>query len=225
MERLLVIVPTRGRPERFEEFLNAWAATTAGTARLLACLDDGDHSAFDYPDIPEEIGEYTIGPRNGFAPRLNAEALACDAWAIASFGDDHLPRTVGWDARMLEALADLGSGIVYPNDLLQGEALPTAPAITMDIVRELGWVGGPGLKHMWIDNLLLSIGLRLGRIRYLPDVIVEHMHPVAEKAEYDATYNSAIGAAYVEDETAFRTYYDSAQMAADLERVRDKVLR
>lgn len=238
MTDLLVIVPTRGRPERFVEFVATWGTTASGTARLLACLDEDDPRAADYPPIPTEIGFYWVSPRNGFAPRLSAEALAAACsddppYAIASFGDDHLPRTPGWDRLMLDAAHDLGSGVLYPNDLLQREALPTAPIITSDIVRALGWYSPPGIEHMYVDNWWRALGIGLERLRYLPDIIVEHMHPSAvvaggpdwvRKAEWDDTYESSSNRdASVADLTAWETYRCGPEIVRDIQRARDAI--
>ena len=112
MGELLVIVPSRGRPERFAQFVKAWEYTSEGAADLLVCLDDDDPTWRDY-QLPGWAG-LSIGPRNGFAPRLNAEALDATVerptFAIASFGDDHLPRTQGWDTMLVDAAHELGQG-------------------------------------------------------------------------------------------------------------------
>lgn len=190
---LLVVMPTRGRPGRFAEFLDAFSATRSHiTTRVLACVDDDDPTLGSYPPIPNLIGRYSTGPRAGFMPRLNREAVArCDEnWgAIASFGDDHVPRTVGWDRHCLDALRAMGGGVVYPNDGFQAWKCATAPVISTDIVRALGWFAPPQLAHFYVDDFWLELGHRLGRLRYLGDVLVEHMHPAAGKAEPDATYS------------------------------------
>jgi hypothetical protein len=41
---------------------------------------------------------------------------------------------------------------------------------------------------MYVDNAWLALGRAIGRIRYLPDVVVEHVHPVAGKAQWDEGY-------------------------------------
>lgn len=234
---LLVVVPTRGRPARFQEFLDSWTATSTGEARLLACLDVDDPDLEHYPKIPEGIGCYSTGPREGFAPRLSHEALAVATlaqhsphpFAIASFGDDHLPRTRGWDRLLLEAARDLGTGVVYPNDLLQREALPTAVVLTSDIVRALGWFSPPCLAHVYVDNFWRALGIRIERLRYLPDVVVEHMHPNAavpggldweRKAPMDQTYLEASeNAAVVADLEAWEAYRAGPEFDADVARV------
>jgi hypothetical protein len=186
MSDLLVIVPSRGRPGHVERLWEAWQATATGCAQLLIALDDDDPTAKDYP-APEVGLRYWIGPRNGFAPRLNIEAAryAGDYFALASWGDDHVPRTYGWDIAHLEALGALGTGFAYGNDGYQGEKIPTACAMTSNIVRALGWMTPPGLAHLYVDNVWRDLGTDLDRITYLPDVLIEHMHPSIGKAAWD----------------------------------------
>ena len=186
MPELVVIVPSRGRPHNMARLAQAFKDTGA-TARLVCCADDDD------PTLPDYYGagvNLVIGPRLGLAGSLNQHAVAyADMVPYVGFmGDDHLPRTAGWDKQVVEALQELGTGIVYCNDLLQGERLPTAVFVTSNIVRTLGYLCFPGAKHMYLDDCWLAWGQQIDRIRYLPDVIVEHMHPGIGKADHDSGY-------------------------------------
>lgn len=110
---------------------------------------------------------------------------------IIKLDDDHWPQTHSWDALYLDALEQLGgTGVVYGNDLFQRDLLPTAPGISADIVRELGWYAPPELQHWYCDNFWLELGKRSGRLAYLPDVIIEHRNVQAGKAPDDATYQA-----------------------------------
>jgi hypothetical protein len=230
---LVVIVPSRGRPERFRHFLDAFTATRElRRTELVVALDRDDPTRDDYPDRLPSGCRYSIDEPLGFAPRFNrlASLWALDSLAIGNFGDDHLPRTPGWDARLLDAALNLGSGVVYPNDLWQREALPTAPVITSDIVRALGWYSPPRLRHVYVDNFWRALGIMLGRFRYLPDVIVEHMHPSVpdesnpelRKAAVDATYESQTNELQVADAAEWERYRRD-DLERDVARVREKL--
>lgn len=123
-------------------------------------------------------------------------------------GDDHVPRALNWDAHLTRNLRQLGPvGIVYGNDLVQGPALPTAVFMTSNIPRALGYMIPPGLRHLYADNTWLTWGRKLDRIRYLPDVVIEHVHPIAGKAQWDDTYAAAnSGATYEHDAIEFDRY-------------------
>lgn len=112
-----------------------------------------------------------------------------DPIMIVKLDDDHWPVTIGWDVQYLNALDALGgTGVVYGNDLFQGERLPTVPGISTNIVRELGWYAPPQLQHWHCDDFWRELGQRSGRLLYLQDTIIEHRHPQAGKAQRDAVY-------------------------------------
>jgi hypothetical protein len=102
-------------------------------------------------------------------------------------GDDHLPRTQNWDQAFIQALG-INTGIVYGDDLLQGANLPTAFGMSRDLVDELRGMTFPGCIHLFFDNFVKQLGLDLNYLKYLPNVIIEHLHPVAGKAEMDEGY-------------------------------------
>jgi hypothetical protein len=189
---LTVIVPSRGRPEQCRALVQAFRDTCTADTRLVLSVDDDDPRCQDYIDIAFggpgfPVGVFT-GSNRSMVEALNRAASEVDGIAVGFLGDDHCPRTVGWDAAYLETLRELGTGIVYGNDLLQGERLPTQVAMTTDIVRALGWMAPPSLIHLAVDNAWLELGRAADFIRYLPDVIVEHRHPVAGKAQWDDGY-------------------------------------
>lgn len=186
---LVVIVPSRGRPAAAAELAAAFAATGA-TARLVFAVDEDDPTRNAYLGALEAYHSTTVhyGPAPSTMVRaLNGAAAlyANEAFALGFMGDDHRPRTAGWDQRYVDVLRELGTGIVYGDDLLQGSRLPTQVAMTADIVRTLGFIAPPSLVHLAVDNWWRDLGMRAGCLRYLPDVVVEHLHPVAGKADWD----------------------------------------
>lgn len=189
MRDLLIIVPTRGRPDGFRRLVDAIRATTTGDVQILACVDRDDAAQYE----PIEDVWYMVKERRRFvaitndAARLYAEEFRC----LGILGDDTVPRTEGWDATVLATLDELGTGLCYPNDLLQGETLPTVCFITTDIVRALGFMTPPVLVHMYSDDFWLALGKALDRIRYLPDVVIEHLHPSVGKAPSDEVYEES----------------------------------
>lgn len=108
--------------------------------------------------------------------------------AIAFMGDDHRPRTPGWDTAYLEALG-AKPGLVYGDDLLQGRSIPTQVAMSTFIVRALdGKMAPDELTHLYVDDYWKNLGVTAGCLTYLPDVVVEHLHPAAGKAQWDDGY-------------------------------------
>lgn len=229
-ENLLIVVPSRGRPEAVDELADAWRATRA-KAHLLIAIDNDDQYFEDYVDAYEDItdaGDIEIALRTGPRPPdrlagvlnqvIAEEAPSYDA--IGFFGDDHRPRTPGWDARFAECLSG-GAGIVYGNDLLVGAKFPTAVAMTTDIPLTVGYFCPPGFTHLCLDLVWKDWGDGMGRLTYLDDVIVEHMHPAAGKAALDAGYEYANSPEMVtRDSAAYFHYRDNGGLTTDIEKLR-----
>lgn len=199
MADLIVIVPSRGRPDSVRELAEAFDKTCTGNTEFVLAVDDNDPAMDAYAETVHELAGSSkirltlcgVTEPTNMVRALNATAVGLITYlgqsprAVGFMGDDHRPRTEGWDSAYLEALWDLGTGIVYGDDLLQRGGLPTQCAMTADIIRELGYMAPPTLTHLAVDNWWLELGRQAGCIRYLPDVVVEHMHPVAGKAEWD----------------------------------------
>jgi hypothetical protein len=220
---LLVIVPSRGRPESLERVAAAWDATKAfgESAGLVFAVDDDDPSLPGYhtalarlaaADPGRGINLMNAGRWRPMVAKLDraANLFACQGhFALAFMGDDHRPRTVGWASTMLAALREMGTGIVYGDDLLQRERLCTAWAMTSDIVQTLGAMVPAPVEHMYCDNAVMDLGRLAGCLRYLPEVVIEHCHPLAGKADWDGGYARVNRAdQYRRDEALYRHWCD-----------------
>ena len=142
-------------------------------------------------------------------------------YAVGFMGDDHRPRTRGWDTAYLEALRSLGTGFVYGNDLFQREAIATQVAMTSDIPKALGYMCPPSFDHLCVDVVWNDWGNAIQKIVYLDEVVVEHVHYLAGKSAFDKTYavaNNPQMAAH--DSAAYRNYHDSGLFDADVEKLR-----
>ena len=226
--RLVVIVPTRRRPRNIPPLLEAFALASHPETALFVAVDGDPEHQQDYADAWEEHCEVDrdqlwIGTdRLGMCPRLNLSAgmvLADCAPTIVGFmGDDHRPRTVGWDQRIIDAMPPLG--VVYTDDGFQGENLPTSVFMDAELIRRLGWMVPPGIGHLFCDNAWKTLGEALGTLVYLSDVLIEHMHPHADKAPMDAGYAEVNSARQWEaDEAAFRRWV-AADLPRDVARVK-----
>jgi hypothetical protein len=198
---IAVLTPSRGRPERFNEMVDAIRRTACTEVTVYAGLDEDDADRYHLP-----VGvRCTIRPRMRLAPWTNllAKQALRDGHSILAFlGDDHRPRTAGWDLSVLEAMNGMGPGLVYTRDGLQDERLPTAPFWHADVIRALGWYYPPVLKHLYADDYWLCLARDLGRCTYLPDVLIEHEHPSAGKAVEDESYRES-AACFDHDRDAF----------------------
>jgi hypothetical protein len=139
----------------------------------------------DYFTVPNEIGGSMVAA-------LNYAAVTTSPYSavIGFMGDDHRPRTQRWDVKISDELASKEIVLAYGNDLLQGHNLPTAVFMKSFVIEALGWMAPPVLKHMYADNFWYALGATHG-MSYMGDVIIEHLHPIANKAKWDDGYRRA----------------------------------
>lgn len=192
---MIVVVPSRGRPQNISELIDSFYATCKANTKLWVCVDEDDPELEEYSRVIHEgPGGYTylwVDKPSRIGPILNnviPKAAEQDD-VVAFMGDDHRPRTVEWDRLYIQNVREMGTGIVYGNDLFQGANIPTQVAMSSNIVKATGKFVPDGMQHLYLDNVWKDIG-QATAMRYLPDVIVEHMHPAAGKASWDASYQA-----------------------------------
>ncbi len=246
MRDLLVITPSRGRPERLQEMIEACLSLSEAETDIAVANDDDDlYDLTQYTDPRQfwQFGQFKRviwhhGPRTSLSAWTNRLAalytgryseyralggpvatLPRDEYrAFASLGDDHVPRTPGWDRLLLEAIDDIGGeGIAYGDDLHQGRRLPTAPVISAGIVEALGWLCEPSLRHMYLDDVWRDLGSAAMCLAYRADVVIEHCHPDAGKAVADGTYAESLAGTEA-DRQAYQRWR-AERMTADVAKV------
>ena len=180
-------------------------------------VDSDDEMLNDYHDAVGDKVSLKVYKREGkgMAKPLNKAVGEMGRWHkyLMFMGDDHRPRTDNWDVKIIEALDSLGTGLAYPNDLFQGKNLATCVAMTQNIAEAMGWaMVPPNMIHLYLDNFWMQLGNDLGALKYLDDVVVEHLHPVAGKAQWDAGYQEVNAEeVYSADAKAFESYIRSEE--------------
>lgn len=217
---MIVIVPSRGRPHNIAELIEAWMETDA-TAHLWVWVDEDDPVVDEYRAIElPNWASLTVGPRLRLGPTLNLVAQFAIIYTdvVGFMGDDHRPRTVGWDQRLFDAaLASAPTpGIAYGNDLVQGENLPTAVFMDAWVVGALGYMVPPGMTHLYLDDFWKLLGQRLGTLTYLPDVVIEHCHPTAGTAPNDQGYAEVNHPSMYAHDKAIFDEYVATRLDADV---------
>lgn len=223
MPELLIIVPSRGRPQNIVRLLGAVHDLAELETGVYIGVDEDDPKKAEYEQVFDKYkGKYDrlgISSPKGLAEWTNFAAKRhADRYPfLASFGDDHLPRTRGFDRRLIRAIQDMGgTGFSYPYDGIR-EDVPEAWVQSSDIVRELGYMCPPGLKHFYIDNVIADLGRWAGCIRYCRAVKVEHIHPATGKAASDPLY--AKNFQKVEEDKRTYNEWRSTRMISDARKI------
>ena len=103
---------------------------------------------------------------------------------------------------------------LYPR---QKGTLPCHIFMRSEIIRSLGYMGPPLFRSMFVDNVWMAWGAAIG-IKFLPDVVIEHMHPGAGKAPMDETYARS-AEQFAEGHQAYQ-HYMATDYAADIAKIR-----
>ena len=200
----LVILPSRSRPQNVERCINALKENSLISDFCVAIDDDQSDL---YPRLDGVI--YEVNPRMRLNGTLNlvATKYAKKYQTIYFIGDDNLVKSKNWDQSLAEPINTKGYGVSYGNDLFQGQNLPTAAMMSTNIIEILGFMSPPQLIHLFMDNFWMVLGLNIGSLYYFDDVIIEHLHPYAGKAEIDDGYIEANSTERVSaDEREFARY-------------------
>ena len=225
MKPMITLVPTRGRPMNAAQLLSAHEElSTASDLLFVIDANDPEHDQYHF-EVGAERCMTIENTSRGMAYPINKAANAIvkqDKYDFFAFlGDDHRPRTAGWDQILIQAMQKRPS-MAYGNDLLQGQRLPTMIAMTSDIVKALGGMVPPKMKHLYLDNFWKKLGEDLEALTYIDAVVVEHMHPVAGKAEWDEGYKEVNAQEiYSFDALAYQNYIQSEAYEA----LKKKLLR
>ena len=210
MRNLAILTPSRNRPQNIVDMIESLEKTQT-KSDFIVIVDDDDVMLDRYLATGADV--FMVERRGkGMAKPLNfvANHLKDKYRHFAFIGDDHRPRSEHWDLEFINNLDEFETGIVYGDDLFQGKNLATQVGMSGDIVRALNGMTPPGLIHLYLDNFWMKLGNDLGALRFLPNVVIEHLHPVAGKAQWDEGYK-AVNAeeVYSADAQAFKEYIES----------------
>lgn len=187
-DQLAVLVPVLGRPHRVAPLLDSIRAATE-QCRVLFLPDphDDEERAAIHAAGAEELP--TDG---GYAVKINAGVRATGEPLIFLAADD-LAFHPGW----LEAATAAMTGpveVVGVNDLIDRQREhSTHFLVTRRYAEQPTIDGAPGpvceqYRHWYCDDELIATARLRGAYAYAPSAVVEHLHPFAEKAPTDATY-------------------------------------
>lgn len=202
-----ILCPTKSRPHAVAETYESWKATSNGDISQLIFVIDPE-SVETYPKGYTYF--YSSSDSKGMVKAVNEASLFYTEGHNMFIGDDHRFRTPEWDVTFND-LCENNFAILYGNDLLQGERLPTAACLSRKVVDAMEGIMCPGtIKHLYVDDYWLKLGRDTNIIKYFPHIIIEHCHPGVGKAEWDEQYkivSTPEGAS--KDNSAFVDYVNS----------------
>ena len=194
MTDCVVIVPMLGRGHLMDRLRKSLAAST-DDARILWVVTSGDFDVLDRLDGDAHI----VTPprtRGDYAHKINTGVANSDEPLIFTGAID-----LRFDPLWLDACrVRIGHGaqVVGTNDLANPRTETghsTHSLVTRDYAAGGLIDGRPGLLcedylHEYCDDEMVGTARRRGVYMHAADAIVEHLHPMVGKADWDDTYRA-----------------------------------
>lgn len=190
---VVILIPVLGRPHRVKPTLDSIRDATAQPYRVLFICNPDDQG--EIRAIEAEGGEYLIHDGN-YASKINAGFEATDEEFLFMAADD-LKFWPDWFKRAHCCMVP-GTDVVGTNDIANPRVM-TGQHSTHTLFRrsyieehgtidEEGKVLHEGYVHEYCDDEFIETAMARGVYAHAFDAIVEHLHPMVDKAPDDATY-------------------------------------
>ena len=196
--RLLVICPSRSRPDRISEMIRSFEETRSPGTELVIYLAEDDPRLDDYKVTGDH--KILVGRRRTLVEVFNycSVELFPDVPYYADINDDHIYQTPNWDSSLISEIELMGGyGLACPDDKLtdwEKFKHPSAAVVDGNVVRILGRYFHEDLGHLGADTYLGLLFHGLGRLKRCEDVVVEHRHHLTNPELIDETYLLTYGA-------------------------------
>lgn len=180
-------MPSRGRPVAQLQAIASILSTSSGGVDVLVIVDADDPAALVVNGA--HVRTQVNFRRQPMLHLLNAAVMAnLDNYAVFGFtGDDVRYETPGWDTCVWREL-EHEVGVVYGDDCVQGQNLPTHPWFSAGLAKALGYAVPPCLEHYYFDTFLKSLTAPLGALHWQPELVTRHCHHSVGGMPHDATY-------------------------------------
>jgi hypothetical protein len=184
---LVVLCPTRGRPRALAPLAQAFAAVTTGY-RMLFIVDDDDRESQAAADLTGE--DWIVSTKTGFPAKVNL-GIRHSTEPLIFLGSDDVKPHPHWRERAEAAMTD-ELAYVSCNDLGNKEVMRGDYATMVLVARWYAELDEEFYPECYLHNAVdleaSALAKKRGAFVYVPDAIVEHLHPNYGKAEMDETY-------------------------------------
>ncbi len=192
--KISLITPTRGRAEQLPRF---WYSALDHSA------DPDNVEVSFYVDDDDGESQVAINDLEGnWRLRVGERTITSIAWNEAwknSTGeifmmaaDDLIFRSKGWDYVIRNKFLQIPDRIVlvFGKDgfAKHDGGLATHGFVHKNWTDTVGTFCPPYFYHSKNDSWVTGVANKLGRLRFIPELLFEHMHPGFKKAPWDKTY-------------------------------------
>jgi hypothetical protein len=198
--KLLIKIPSRSRPGALRACLESLAMFSTSLPPIIVSLDPTDDKAGEYRSMLDELSwgnlraYWTRHRSKVHAFNLHIPVAGWDVLAVVS--DDMRAIEPGYDQRICDDMSAYfpeTDGILHYNDGHRGEELMSITVIGKAWYDRFLYVYHPDYRSLFCDNEMMEVGKALGKYRYLPDCLIEHLHPYFTGAPMDEQLKTTEG--------------------------------
>lgn len=193
---ITILCPTRERPAPMAQFMKSIEENTSNkdALELIVYLDEDDTSEYSFSgfgfNIKKIVGKrLTMGEYNTRCLEIATGNI------IILLNDDVIVKTDSWDQLVRDIHQRYKDGVylAYGNDLHKGRKISTFPILGRRACEVMAQPFPKVYAGALIDYHIFDVFKRIEkrgyhRIVYFPELIFEHMHFRAGKAEVDTIY-------------------------------------
>lgn len=201
MQKILVKIPTRNRPDKLERILHLYNYLTRhiDNVSFLISLDKNDVTLDAYMRVIELFNNLDITTVIGISKSkvdavnrdINDYLQKRDDIKIIVIGsDDMIPIKRHWDEEVIKCANSVGLDYVYWFHDGAQKRLNTLSIMGIDYYKRFNYIYHPSYKSLWCDNEFHDVALSLNKMNKYPlDMIIRHEHPAWFKgAKSDSLY-------------------------------------
>lgn len=192
-KEISIVVPSRGRPDKLLIMMNS-ALDCASSPELIEFVlyIDNDETS-DY-EIFNDKAIIIKGERAHMGEMFRRCIYKSNGRTIVICNDDVVVSTKKWDDIIYENLKLYTDNIflLYPNDLNKGSELCTFPIFSKELFLQFPEILPKDLTliDLHLRDLFFQLkGLGINRIKYLHNIVFEHLHYTLGKSSLDKTYS------------------------------------
>lgn len=209
--KILLKFPTRNRPNKFLNVLKKYVKKMTGDNYQIVVSCDTDDESMHDETVVEVLDRYKnlevcYGNNKNKIEAINADMDQCtDYDIIILISDDMIPLQKGWDDiirnDMKEHFPDT-DGILWYHDGHRKD-LNTLCVLGKKYYERFGYIYHPDYKSFFCDDEFTKVGDKLGKQKFIDNVIIQHQHPVWGYGANDELYNKNL-TYWGEDEAMFK---------------------
>ena len=193
---ITILLPTKKRPNNVIRFVDNVLATAENPSDIEICYYLDDDDSLSLPGVQysaERINTQAIQGNLKIGSQIYNELYRIASGEIFLLAaDDIIFNTPKWDALVVDAFNKQEDKImyVYGEDGFQHGRIGTHGFIHNNWIEILGYVLPTKLSFAYADEWITELAQRVKRNVFLPDLLIEHLHPCCNKAPSDETYRT-----------------------------------